>query len=158
MKQSLLKHPWGAAGICWLLVFAISGCAKNSRSASPDSPTPSLSHAEAEFYQNERELQQLLGRTGTERKDGSGAGGANVVVPAPPSTRYTVPDGTSSTTPTSTNACGTACKALASMRRSAQTICEISGDDSPKCKQIRQKLDDNTDFVKSRGCQCEPSH
>jgi hypothetical protein len=53
-----------------------------------------------------------------------------------------------------TGSCSRVCDALASLRRSADAICELAGDDDERCGQARQKLEGNEQRVAGRGCRC----
>jgi hypothetical protein len=50
--------------------------------------------------------------------------------------------------------CDLVCRALASMRRSADRICEIVGKEDPRCSQARGKVSDAARRVESAGCTC----
>ena len=50
--------------------------------------------------------------------------------------------------------CDLVCRALASMRRSADRICELVGDKDPRCTQARKQVDDAAHRVEGAGCTC----
>lgn len=50
--------------------------------------------------------------------------------------------------------CDLVCRALASMRRSADRICEIVGDEDPRCTQARGRVSDAAHRVESASCTC----
>ena len=50
--------------------------------------------------------------------------------------------------------CETACKALASMQRSAERICEIVGEADSRCTRARERVAESTERVKNGGCAC----
>ena len=50
--------------------------------------------------------------------------------------------------------CVTACKAIASMRRAAQAVCRLAGDDTERCKKAQTLLDESEKRVAA--CQCPP--
>ncbi len=50
--------------------------------------------------------------------------------------------------------CGRVCDALASMRRAADAICELAGEDDDRCGRARDKLESNTTRVSASGCTC----
>lgn len=52
------------------------------------------------------------------------------------------------------SACDLACRALGSMRRSADGICSITGDDSPRCDDARRRVTARENDVKNAGCAC----
>ena len=51
--------------------------------------------------------------------------------------------------------CDRVCDALASMRRSADAICELAGSDDERCGRAREKLKSNTTRISAAGCRCE---
>lgn len=51
--------------------------------------------------------------------------------------------------------CETACKALASMRRSADRICELAGSAHERCAWARSRVADASERVQRAGCRCE---
>jgi len=53
--------------------------------------------------------------------------------------------------------CETACKALASMKRSQERICELAGDSHPRCEWAKQRVADASERVEQAGCSCSPS-
>ncbi|MBK7582726.1 MAG: hypothetical protein IPI67_21335 [Myxococcales bacterium] len=50
--------------------------------------------------------------------------------------------------------CETACKALASMRRSQERICEIAGDEHERCGWAKKRVSDASERVEHAGCSC----
>lgn len=50
--------------------------------------------------------------------------------------------------------CGRVCDALASMRRSADAICKLAGEDDDRCGRAKDKLESNTTRVSAAGCTC----
>lgn len=53
-----------------------------------------------------------------------------------------------------TNTCGSVCDALASMRRASDAICDLAGEDDPRCATARDKLAGNEKRIEGRGCRC----
>lgn len=51
--------------------------------------------------------------------------------------------------------CSTACKAYASMRRSAARICEIAGADDDRCVRARRRVDVARSQMEQSPCRCE---
>jgi hypothetical protein len=51
--------------------------------------------------------------------------------------------------------CETACKALASMKRSQTRICDLAGAGHERCSWAKQKVADATARVERAGCACE---
>jgi len=51
--------------------------------------------------------------------------------------------------------CGRVCDALASMRRAADAICQLAGDDDDRCGSAQDKVDSNETRVSEAGCSCE---
>ena len=58
------------------------------------------------------------------------------------------------TTALDTDACGSICEALASMRRSSDAICDLAGEDDERCASARDKLAGNRKRIEGRGCRC----
>ena len=52
------------------------------------------------------------------------------------------------------NDCPMMCRALASLRRAADGICRISGDDSDDCRRARTKAAEAARKVAAAGCHC----
>ncbi len=52
------------------------------------------------------------------------------------------------------NRCDVACKALSSMRRSRDRICELTADDDARCTGATTRVDDATGRVTRAGCAC----
>lgn len=50
--------------------------------------------------------------------------------------------------------CGRVCDALASMRRAADAICQLAGEDDDRCDRARDKLESNTTRISDAGCTC----
>jgi len=57
----------------------------------------------------------------------------------------------------STDSCGVACKALASMKRATEHLCELSGDDPGSCDDARARLDRATARVRDVCGECSDS-
>lgn len=51
--------------------------------------------------------------------------------------------------------CETACKALSSMRRSAERICEIVGEPDARCVRARERVGESSTQVEKAGCVCD---
>jgi hypothetical protein len=50
--------------------------------------------------------------------------------------------------------CDLACRSLASMKRSATSICAISGEDDPRCERARARVTSAEERVRRAGCAC----
>ena len=50
--------------------------------------------------------------------------------------------------------CTRACKALASMKRSADSFCEMTGEDDPRCKNLRERVESARTLVAERCPSC----
>jgi hypothetical protein len=50
--------------------------------------------------------------------------------------------------------CDIACRALGSMRRSAERLCALAGGDHPRCQQANIRVSAATDRVRQAGCLC----
>lgn len=64
------------------------------------------------------------------------------------------PSPTSEAPPRAVAPCETACKALASMRRSQERICEIAGTAHERCEWAKRKVGDAVARVEAAGCVC----
>lgn len=62
--------------------------------------------------------------------------------------------GSQAAPPRPSSSCETACKALGSMKRSQERICEIAGASHEKCTWAKQKLADASSRVERAGCDC----
>jgi hypothetical protein len=52
--------------------------------------------------------------------------------------------------------CELACRALASMRRSQERVCELTADDDARCKRARERVKRAQERVDQAGCGCDP--
>ena len=52
------------------------------------------------------------------------------------------------------SACDVACRALRSMRRSAEKICELAGETSTRCARAKSRIARAADRVRDAGCEC----
>lgn len=52
------------------------------------------------------------------------------------------------------SACRRVCSAIGSMRRSANAICDLAGDDDSRCRDAREKVNENDQRVANAGCSC----
>lgn len=50
--------------------------------------------------------------------------------------------------------CGTLCKALESMKRSTDRLCELAGESSQKCRDARARVAESEKRVRDAGCDC----
>lgn len=55
----------------------------------------------------------------------------------------------------SVDKCGVACSALASLRRSADALCRLAGEDDDRCQHARGVLSRGEQRVQAAGCSCE---
>ena len=53
--------------------------------------------------------------------------------------------------------CATMCLALASMRRAANKICDLSGESSDACREARRKVANAAKRISKAGCNCDDS-
>jgi hypothetical protein len=53
------------------------------------------------------------------------------------------------------NDCSMMCRAMASMRRAADGICRIGGEDTDACRTARRKAADAARSVSAAGCNCD---
>lgn len=52
------------------------------------------------------------------------------------------------------SACRRVCSAIGSMRRSVQAICDLVGEDDPRCSDGRDTVDENERRIADAGCSC----
>lgn len=78
-------------------------------------------------------------------RDGSGEAAAASSSPAPPA---------SSEAQTLGAPCDVACRALGSMRRSADRICGLTGDADARCAEARRRVETAAERVRTAGCAC----
>jgi len=52
------------------------------------------------------------------------------------------------------SACRRVCSAIGSMRRSANAICDLAGEDDPRCADARDTVEENERRVADAGCSC----
>lgn len=103
--------------------------------------------AEAAFEDAEDALQNaMLEGRGEIREHG-------VEEPMPEPLKRSGSDGVSTTgiRREATDRCERACQALASMRRSAERLCELTGEADERCASVRQRLENAADLVR-RSC------
>ena len=53
-----------------------------------------------------------------------------------------------------TGSCDRVCRALGSMRRAVDGLCELTGSDDDRCEKARDRLEQNEARVSSSGCGC----
>ncbi len=120
---------------------------------SSETPSDDLDTLASEIESAERELAAELGaRTAdTPKPTEPAAGGEGMVeekkaeptaTPSPEAARPSSP-------------CETACKALGSMKRSQQRICEIAGAAHERCEWAKQRVTEATSRVEKAGCSCD---
>jgi hypothetical protein len=143
----------GKAAALALALGALAGCGGATPSPMPGSmgapPPGDVDALSRDLESQERELAQSLGG------------------PPPPSANTApggaVPDTDNASTATppaqpaaeaSGSPCATACRALASMRRSADRICEITGPGAERCGWAREKVRDAEARVARAACAC----
>jgi hypothetical protein len=51
--------------------------------------------------------------------------------------------------------CPTMCRALASMRRAAEKICDLAGPSSDECRRARSRASEAARRVANAGCNCD---
>ena len=138
--------PWA---MLWLFMAAACGGAA-SQAAPPSTTTPtSVAEAEATFDEAEQDLHAML--TG---RDGNGeAGGVEAELP-PTADAPNELQQSRTATPRRADRCERACRALASMDRSAERLCELAGEDDSRCASVRQRVRAAGDLVASAcpGC------
>lgn len=136
-----------------LLAPLVGGCAASAPAAdAPAAPEPGagfkvdsaqqLGDAEAELALAEQTLAQLFPVTVLEPN-------GQPVTPVQPSPS-TDPLGAGGE-----SRCEVACRALGSMRRSADSVCRLAGAEDPRCELARGRVVKAESRVASAGCRCE---
>ena len=142
------RFPWRLLGValCWcLLGLWIGGCGAGMGGQSarePDEAPEAVSDATARFDQAEQDLRDTLLATGQDLFEESGAyedlppgqPGMAPPSPAPPAM------GRAHQSQAARNRCSRACRALASMQRSADRLCSLAGEDDPQCENVRHRV------------------
>ena len=132
------------------LVVAGAGCAMSqpksapapveepeTASTTPEAETVSLEDAAKTFDDAERELAGLIQAEQAPREEPE-ARAPGDASPSP------LKQGEAAPSPTATrpeNRCGVACRALASMRRSAARLCELSGEADSRCQDVQSRTE-----------------
>ena len=99
---------------------------------------------EAALVRDESQLQSLLSSTS--------GGGAR---PLPEESAPAEPDAPLAlSTNRDDTPCGKACRALASMRRSAQGICRLAGQEHDRCHRANERVVSAEALVNDAGCSC----
>lgn len=151
----MLRRYWA------LLPILVAGCGGGMPAAGSvdGAPVDEIEEMERELLEVEREL--LAGAKEAEPSDGPAGAEGGLAAPAtateepaasPPPHSEKV-DETSDERERSS--CKTACRALASMRRSADRICELAGAEHERCSWARERVADATGRVQRAGCSCE---
>jgi hypothetical protein len=129
-----------------------AGAASEAPREGAASMEPHIRDALAELERAERTLDGLVApqpeRAGDSRPTTPPRAGAKKdtpQAPAPPS----------KSAPAS-GPCGTACDALASMRRSATYLCRLTGDGDPRCAQALERVRVASERVRATCGSCEP--
>lgn len=91
---------------------------------------------ESAFAEAEKELEALLGGATERQKQPTNQPGST---PTPMTDDDD--DGEEIVALDRANRCTTACKALASMRRSAERVCSMTGDEDPRCENLRERVE-----------------
>ena len=84
----------------------------------------------------------------------SGAPAPAAAAPPPPVAAAAEP----APEPGAGSACDLACRALSSMRRSAERICSIAGDGDPRCSRARARVEDAIGRMSRASCACRESN
>jgi hypothetical protein len=147
------------------LLLGFGGCAKSSAPAkapddagvdsvtggdvtSGDELSPDA--AEQAFASSERELQALL-LAKSDEAEGRDDDGAGTATAEPP------PPGVSQRARSSRRQrCTRVCGALASMERSARKLCELTGDDDPRCQGVSTRVEAARKLVEEGCPACAP--
>lgn len=166
-----------APAVVLALLFVAAGCGGMAKMQPPGEPsTANLDELQQRIDRQEAIIQrQLAGREAPagpqldELQQRPEAGGtteaSGETAPAPPPAAPEEP-GAGSEEPRKKaeasaaedasvgSTCDLVCKALASMRRSADRICEITGDEDPRCTKARGRVSDAASRVERAGCTC----
>jgi hypothetical protein len=147
------------AGVAALAVAAgfAAGCAAgppSSGAKAPAEPEPStIEEAQAELARARAELG--LPRSDAQTKDATGTSAATTPPDQLDLRKSEEPDGDRDATRREAGqgaGCGSACKAIASMRRAVDAICRMAGESDPRCSDARKTLADSAARVGACGC------
>lgn len=154
-----------ACSALFVLGLGATGCA--AKQAAVDAPAPSdLSGWEQELARAQqqlnaalpaREKHQLVTQDkATDQKVEADLDGAGAEAPAPePAEAPARASAPGSSAAERRSPCETACKALASMQRSADRICELTDESSARCTNARSSVSDARERVERAGCGCD---
>lgn len=168
-----------APAVVLALLFAVAGCggmAKMQPAGEP--PTSNVDELEQRIAHQESVIDNQLAarKAPTVEQRGQPAGGevAPSVESAPPAAPEAAPPPKAAEAPEEAapeeneapvrtsaavgasvgSTCDLVCRALASMRRSADRICEIVGEKDPRCTQARSRVEHAAQRVAGAGCTC----
>ncbi len=161
------------AGLTAAVAFGMAACGGSALPASDTTETPSSDTLARELERSADEMQRELSKLEPQKKpdtpdaDTGGVGqtggeetGGEVPAapsPPPPAPESAATDARDEEEPSPRQRCETACRALGSMKRTADRICEIVGDTHEKCTWARGRVSDATERVERAGCECSSS-
>jgi hypothetical protein len=124
---------WALAPWALLSLFLTAACGGAQRAEGPvGAAGGTVAEAETSFEQAEQDLQALL--TG---QDGLAAGAE---AHEPPTGDRPDELSQQKALPQRVNRCERACRALASMDRSAERLCQLTGDEDGRCLSVRERV------------------
>ncbi len=171
-----------APALVLALLFVAAGCKMGEVQPPGEPPTSNIDELQRRIAHQESVIEsQLAARDKPadelQQQDQPAMGGAvgptvQSAAPAPPEAAEAPPEReeapgqpvTGSNAPARKSAavgasvgstCDLVCRALASMRRSADRICELVGDSDPRCSQAKKQVDDAARRVRSASCTCD---
>lgn len=142
-------------GVVILLLAVVAGACNPNPAAPPAKdantakPMNTPAEAEAVFDAAEQELGDMLLSSA-----GYGHGPPVIPQPAPPAPQQ---DGlqVSEAVRKSEDRCARACRALASMQRAADRLCELTGEEDGRCKSVRARVASAREVVRATCPDCE---
>ncbi len=145
------------------VALAAAGCAAGGGAA--DAPTDDVGALLDDLTANEREIDRELGPAVAATLPGGAGAGERQAAPsrsdedaaphAPaPAPQASVAEAEREEATSVQTPCRTACRALASMQRSAERICELVTPGDGRCTEARRRVDASGARVASAGCGC----
>lgn len=180
-RAGLLAPGWAGlpailrASLPAILVALLVGCAASPRMSSPDAPRPpaaaeapepeptTVEEATSQLERGASRLEQALAPKGDATVGagpGAGAGTppSQPQLPSVPAPAQGQPVGGGEARPQQAQEerwrepCTEACRALASMRRAAETICRLAGPEDARCQGARRRVQEGEGRASPCGC------
>ena len=151
---------WALGAALSAAAIATVGCGGAAGRGPADADTTDIDSLLRQLEQSEQEIEAQLGPTATASPEpprvalGGGADALDEEAEATEDEAPVVTSGESAARVSTAPPCEIACKALASMRRSADRICELAGSADARCVNARRRVDEATARVARASCSC----